>query len=561
MSHSFVSRFLARALSVGVTVSIILPSGVHAASVNVNNVGTLLNARNAQTVTRADFIRAAVKASGLLTPQQGSVPYTNVPDALLPYVRAAELKGALKIFASEGKALKFSTAIRRGEAIDVLTHLLQVTPMGGSDAAAAKFTDAVTPADRSRVSLALEKGWLKPASETVFGLKQILRGKEGSLLLTRAFQLAAPSQQTDTFSAPVIRVRLESISRQPAPKADMLEAIWNTLRTNYLYRDRLDVDKAGDKAIEALVNSLSDPYTTYMPKQRNEDFKLQMKGEVEGIGATVEMTGGILTIVSPLRSSPAEKAGLKPKDKIISIDGEKLQGLTLDEAVRKVRGPKGSSVVLVIQRDGAEFEVTVTREKVVVPEVEINYRERGVAVVKILQFWDTTDKKFRDAMAEVQSKSPSGIILDLRNNPGGLLHAAGVVIGNFIPKASAFVSIMESSSTSTDITTDEPTIHSTVPMVVLINKGSASASEIVAGALQDANRAKIVGETSYGKGTVQQVMQFQDGSSLKYTVAEWRTPLGRKIDKLGVKPDVVVTNDGAPPGRDLQMEKAMELLR
>ncbi|NOS66871.1 MAG: S41 family peptidase [Candidatus Peribacteraceae bacterium] len=554
MSKSF-SRLSARVFSVSIIFFLVLPSTAGAAAIS-----TLLNARDTQTVTRADFIRAAVKAADIPLPQESAVPYNNVPEAFLPYVRAAHARGALKIFEKEGRGMRFTQGIRRGEAVDILSHLLQVVQSGSSDPAAKKFTDAVTAADRQLVSLALERNWLKPLSDTVFGLKRPLRGKEGTLLLTRAFQIQTESAPTETLSAPIIRVKLQSINTESAPKGDMLQNIWNVLRRSYLYRDRLSVDKAGDKAIQGLVDSLGDPYTTYMPKEKNEDFKLQMKGEVEGIGATVEMTGGVLRIVSPLRSSPAEKAGLKPKDEILSVNGETLRGLTLDEAVRKVRGPKGSAALLKVRRDGNEFEVSVTREKVVIPEVEIT-EDRNVSVVRIVQFWDTTDKKFSQAMAEVQTKNPRGINLDLRNNPGGLLHAAGVVVGTFLPKSSPFVSIMESDVTRTEITDDEPTVSFSVPMIVLVNKGSASASEIVAGALQDSKRAKIVGETTYGKGTVQQVMQFTDGSSLKYTVAEWRTPLGHKIDKIGVVPDVVVSNEGAPVGRDLQMEKAMELLR
>ncbi len=525
------------------------------------SVTGLLSARNAQTVTRADFIRAAVKAAELPLSKESAVPYDNVPEALLPYVRAAHARGALKVFEKEGRRLRFTQGIRRGEAVDILTILLQVTQSGGSDATARKFTDAVTDSERATAALAIERNWLKPISETVFGLKRPLRGKEGTLLLTRAFQMpGSTAPETESLSLPVIRVKVQAITIEQAPKVDLLESVWNALKRGFLYRDRLILDKAGDKAIEGLVNSLGDPYTTYLPKQKSEDFKVQVKGEVEGIGATVEMTGGVLRIVSPLRGSPAEKAGLKPKDEILSVNGESLQGLTLDDAVHKVRGPKGSTALLKIRRAGSEFEVSVTRERVMIPEIEIT-EDRNVIIVQILQFWDTTDKKFRQTMAELQSRNPRGIILDLRNNPGGLLHAAGAVVGTFLSKNSPFVSIAESDATRTELTEDEPTVSFSVPMIVLVNKGSASASEIVAGALQDAKRATVVGETTYGKGTVQQVVQFSDGSSLKYTIAEWQTPLGRKIDKVGVTPDVVVTNEGAPDGRDLQMEKAMELLR
>lgn len=537
--------------------AIVLPSVSAAAA----SVAGLLNAADNQSVTRADFLRAAVKAADLPLPQTGVVPYARAPEALLPYIRAAEGRKVLAVFSKEGKALNFQKKITRGEAMEVTAALLGVVALGTSDSAAKKFQDAKTAADTARISLALERNWLKAQNDSVFGLQRILRGKEAKLLLARAFQLAQQeSQPSETITIPIIRVKIQGISTEPVPKSDMLDQVWNVLRRNFLYREKLNPDLAGNKAIEGLVNSLGDPYTTFLPKSKNEDFKLQMKGEVEGIGATVEMTGGILTIVSPLRGSPAEKAGLKPKDQIIAIDGTKLQGLTLDEAVHKVRGPKGSSAKLLIRREGSEFEVTVTRDKILIPEIEI-IEDSNVIIVKLLQFWDTTDKKFRDVMTQAQSKNPRGIILDLRNNPGGLLHAAQIVLSAFLPRNSPYISVIETDSTRNEMTEEEPVIHAGTPVMVLINKGSASAAEVVAGALQDAKRAKIVGETTYGKGTVQQVMQFPEGSSLKYTIAEWKTPLGRKIDKLGVTPDVVVTNEGAPAGRDLQMEKAMELLR
>ncbi len=550
------SPWINRFLSGGIILSLALPSAANALSVT-----SLLNARDAQVVTRADFLRGIIIASGMPLPKTGTVPYDHVPDALLPYVRAAGERKILAVFSAEGRALDFTKTITRGQAVEVLSNLLQLVSSGSSDNATKVFTDASTRADRARVSLALERQWLKPVSATFFGLGRPLRGKEAQLLLTRAFQLPAQTPGTETHSVPVIRIQLSpSSSNEPAPKSDLLDLVWKTLRQGFLYQDRMNPDKAADSAIQGLVNSLDDPYTVYMPKAKNEDFKLQMKGEVEGIGATVEMTGGILTIVSPLRGSPAEKAGLLPKDQILSVDGASIRGITLEDAVAKVRGPKDSTGVFRIRREGVEFDVKITRAKVFIPEVEVT-EDQNVVIVKILQFWDTTDTKFRDTLAAIQFKNPRGIILDLRNNPGGLLHAAGVVASTFLPKNSTYVTIMERDDTHTEATTEDPVVSATVPMVVLVNKGSASASEIVAGALQDTKRAKIVGTVTYGKGTVQQVVQFSDGSSLKYTVAEWRTPLGHKINKLGVTPDVVIENDKDKPKVDLQMQKAMDLLR
>jgi carboxyl-terminal processing protease len=278
---------------------------------------------------------------------------------------------------------------------------------------------------------------------------------------------------------------------------------------------------------------------------------------VTGIGAQVEQVSGVLTIVAPLTGSPAQKAGLKPGDQILSVNGESLDGLSYEDAVSKVRGPKGSTANLHIRRDGDDMNVTVVRDTVRVDDFTVTTTNNDVAVVALQQFGQLTDSEFRTKMAEVAKTSPRGIILDLRNNPGGLLDAAGVVTSAFLPVRSTYVQIISKSDTTEEYTLDEPVVPSSIPLIVLINKGSASAAEIVAGALQDSGRATLVGETTFGKGTVQQLLEFNDGSSLKMTIAEWRTPKGRKIDGVGVKPDLEVVNSETG---DEQMDRALGLI-
>jgi carboxyl-terminal processing protease len=228
------------------------------------------------------------------------------------------------------------------------------------------------------------------------------------------------------------------------------------------------------------------------------------------------------------------------------------------ESVAKVRGPKGSNVILGIRRDGTEMNITVMRDLIQVPEIIIT-KQQNVTIVKIVQFGNKTDRELRSIMAEIEEERPRGIIIDLRNNPGGLLHAADVVVSNFLPHGSTVARIKSRTDDYTEKTMDPPTISSDVPVVVLVNKGSASASEIVAGALQDAKRATIVGEKTFGKGTVQQIMEFLNGSGLKMTIAEWFTPAGRKIDGVGITPDVEVA--ASEDNRDVQLLKALDLIR
>ncbi len=531
-----------RTIASGILFLSMAPSGLGA-----TYTADVLTTADAQAVTRGDFVRAAVKTLGIETGKATPVP--GVPTSLAPYARVADSKKALAAF---GAAFDPAKPITRGQAIQVLAALTGLAP---AKELTAKYADVKTPEARAAVSLAVEFGWLKPTSTRIFGMDRTLSGREGRLLLQRLVR-SLPQENHESTGLIPVKVRVNSVPT-PVPKSDVLEAVWNLLNDQYLYRDRIDAEKASNKAIQGLVDSLNDPYTVYLPRSSSQRLQNQLKGEVEGIGATVEQTGGLLRIVTPLPGSPAEKAGLLPKDQILSADGMTLGNLSLDDAVSHIRGPKGSKVLLRVRRDGVEFDVTVTRETVRIPEIEVTYQD-DIAIVKIYQFGQTTDSGLRAKLSEMMAtKRLKGLVLDLRNNPGGLLHAAQVTVGNFVPKGTAYVSINSRGESHIDYTTETPTVDATVRMVVLVNKGSASASEIVAGALQDAKRATLVGEKSYGKGTVQQLVEFNDGSSLKLTIAEWKTPLGRKIDALGIEPDVTL----AKGDRDDQMVKAVEILR
>jgi carboxyl-terminal processing protease len=225
--------------------------------------------------------------------------------------------------------------------------------------------------------------------------------------------------------------------------------------------------------------------------------------------------------------------------------------------VNKIRGEQGTSVVLTIDRDGTQFSVTVVRDTVKVPEINITW-QGGIAVVKLMQFGELTDTDLRGLMEDIATQHPTGVILDLRNNPGGLLHAASTVLSNFLPQGSTVALIESRKGEMIETTAVAPTIAADVPLVVLVNEGSASASEIVAGSIQDYGRGTIIGSKTFGKGTVQEVLEFTDNSSLKLTIAEWLTPLGRKIDGIGVLPDIEVPYDA---DRDAQVLRALQILR
>lgn len=521
------------------TLGLLLPLGSGAAATE-----EVLTTPDTQYVSRSEFVRAAVQVLGI------NVASKKGTDAIMETARS---KGALRPFGSQ---VNLDQRITRGEAILVLMELID--PPVSDKHITYRDVSAGTPIEKA-VKVAIDNQWMR-ADRRVFGVNRLLTGKEGRLVLQR---LRSKPVQTDTVQDPTQRIRVE-IVRKPQktlPKSDLLQQVWQMLSESYLYTDKLKADEAGYKAIEGLVNSLDDPYTTFLRPINSQNFRTQIQGEVTGIGAQVELKDGGVVVVAPLKGSPAEKAGIQPGDKILAVDGVSLAGLSLDDAVMKIRGPKGSKVTLHIERNGNKLDIVVVRDVVRITEVVITMQSVAggeIAIVKIHQFGRITETDLRKHMADVQSKSPLGLILDLRNNPGGLLNAADVVASNFLPQGTAVAQIVSPKKTTTEITAEAPTIAASVPLVVIVNKGSASASEIVAGALQDAGRAKVVGTTTFGKGTVQQIAQFPDGSALKMTIAEWKTPNGRTIDGVGVTPDIIVEEEQG--GRDAPLLKALELL-
>jgi carboxyl-terminal processing protease len=317
-------------------------------------------------------------------------------------------------------------------------------------------------------------------------------------------------------------------------------------------------------AIRGMLESLGDEHTSYMDPQEYSDANAGLEGSYEGIGAYVDTGGDFLTVTSPIPGSPAEKAGLKPGDKIIAIDGEDMTGINPELARRKVLGPAGTVVVLTILREGVEepFDVEITRDRINIASVESKMLENNIAYVKLNTFGDTTTRDLKDQLGNLMKQNPKGLILDLRYNGGGYLQTAVEVVSQFISKGVVlYEQYGDGRKDSYDALPGGLALD--VPMVVLINKGSASASEIVAGALQDYGRAQLVGETSYGKGSVQNWIPLQDAQgAVRVTIAKWLTPNGRTIHKLGLTPDVVVelTDEDAAAERDPQLDKAIELL-
>lgn len=339
--------------------------------------------------------------------------------------------------------------------------------------------------------------------------------------------------------------------------------LWNSLKQKYVDKDGLTDKKMFYGSLQGLASSLGDPYTVFMNPEEYKTFESDMAGTFEGIGAEVGLKDQVITVVAPLSGMPAEKAGIKAGDKIISINGTSTAGMTVEEAVTHIRGPKDTKVKLTIYRKGLKEtkDYEITRDVIYVKSVKTELRPDGIYVIRISNFNDDTTALFNDAVLDVLAKKPKGLILDLRSNPGGYLDAAVQVASEWVESGAV---VKEKLSDGTEDSYDAvgfPRLKS-IKTVVLVDGGSASASEIVAGALQDYGLAKLVGEKTFGKGSVQSMQTLSDGSSLKVTVAKWLTPNGNSINKQGITPDetVAYTEDDFLKERDPQLNVAINML-
>ncbi len=342
--------------------------------------------------------------------------------------------------------------------------------------------------------------------------------------------------------------------------------VWNLLEENYIDDHSLDKQRMVYGAIRGMVAALEDPYTVYMNPDETVEFTQSLDGRLEGIGAELTVREQALVVVTPLKGSPAESAGLLPGDIVYKIDGNLTGEMTLFDAIMNIRGERGTKVVLTILRDGRDepFDLGIIRDTINIESVYLEEPEEGIFWLSVYQFNDNTTPEFEEKMNEILLKEPKGVILDLRNNGGGYLEIAVDILSDFLEGEIEAVTIKrrDSGDDETLYVDGAPRLPH-VPMVVLINDGSASASEIVAGAIQDYERGIVLGQTSFGKGSVQEVDQLSDGSSIRLTIARWFTPNGTNIDDVGITPDIEVdmTDEDYEQDRDPQLDAAIEYLK
>lgn len=383
------------------------------------------------------------------------------------------------------------------------------------------------------------------------------------LFFARNIETNIKESGTSTFQTPPGKITNNGI---PLLQIKNIEEVWEKLREGYYDTQKLDLSKLTSGALKGFVAGIGDAYTVYLTPEESKDFENSLEGQLEGIGAELEVKNGKLIIVTPLKGSPAEKAGLKSGDIILKIDGMVTEELTLFDAIRRIRGRKGTTVTLTILRENIRepIDIKITRREISLENITFQKLEGNLFHMSIHQFNDHSRIEFQRLLEQILLEKAQGLILDMRGNGGGYLDISIDILSEFLAGEKPAAIIKKRDRTRDEVvkTTGNAKLLD-IPLVILVDRGSASASEIVAGAMQDYKRALVIGEKTFGKGSVQEIVKLKDGSLLRMTVAKWFTPLNRSIDEVGITPDIVVkmTEMDYKEKRDPQLEEAVKHLK
>ncbi len=340
---------------------------------------------------------------------------------------------------------------------------------------------------------------------------------------------------------------------------------WDVVNKNYLNAGKINAQDKVYGAISGLVGSLDDPYSVFLSPKENKKFQEDVQGNFGGIGAEIGIKKNQLVVIAPLKDTPASRAGLRAEDMILKINSTSTEGMTADDAVKLIRGPENTNVTLMIMRENWEKpkDFKITRGKIIVPTLDLTMKDGNIAYIQLYTFNSNANYLFYQTATKALSGGAKGIVLDLRNNPGGYLEVAVDLGGWFLQKDTL---IVKEESRNGDIEVLKANGNAALagfPVVVLMNGGSASASEILAGALRDDRKVKLIGEKSFGKGTVQELIPLPDGSTVKLTIAHWVLPSGKILENGGLDPDIEVkiTDDDIKNKKDPQLDKALEVMK
>lgn len=419
-----------------------------------------------------------------------------------------------------------------------------------------------------------ELNLLAPESEDYFRpYKKIIRAHAAELIyqahqytFTDSNEKAREEEPEESPAATTVDSQALELSQ--IPKIDIFLDIWKKLNADYYYIEKEDLSEEDFiyNALTGLAKTVADPYTEFQKPSEAVDLQSSLSGEIEGIGTNLIEKDGKIVIISVIKDSPADKIGIKAKDEILKVDGKDIGNLELEEVSEKIRGEKGTQVKITIFRpsDSTTQEFTITRDLIVIPYIEVQILEKNIGYIELSLFAEDTAKDFIDTVNYLEEFKIQGLIIDLRNNPGGYLTSVIDILEHFIEKGKPVTGIRYPSGTTyLEYSDGEGELAKKYPIVVIANEGSASAAEIFAAALQEYSIAPIIGTQTYGKGTVQELNTYDDGSIFKITIAEWVTPSAKGLEGKGVKPDIVVeiTSSDLEKGLDPQLDRAVEEMK
>ncbi|MGG3925253.1 S41 family peptidase [Metabacillus fastidiosus] len=383
----------------------------------------------------------------------------------------------------------------------------------------------------------------------------------GALGMYVGMELMNDKQETAETAVPVMKDLLPvNNKKEDIPGFDKFKQAYDLISTQYV--EKVEEEKLLEGAIQGMLSTLEDPYSVYMNKETAQQFSQSLDSSFEGIGAEVGMDEGKVKIISPFKNSPAEKAGLRPNDQIISIDGESIEGLDLHEAVIKIRGKKGTKVVIEVLRPNSKDKISfeVVRDEIPLETVFSSvkeYQNKKIGYIEITSFSEKTAEDFKEQLKTLEKQNIKGLVLDVRGNPGGYLQSVEEILKEFVTKEKPYIQIEERNGEKKRYFS-KLNNKKDYPVNVLIDKGSASASEILAGALKEANGYNVVGVSSFGKGTVQQAVPMGDGSNIKLTLYKWLTPDGNWIHGKGVEPTIEVSQPAYFQAGPIKVDKVLE---
>jgi len=516
-------------------------------------------------INKKDFLKILLTYGNADLSKNISLPYTDEDNnsSYAAYLQTALDLGIIKTYGISPKLE--DKAITKHYALNTLFKTLGIGTNYFFDKSDFYFKDLDPNSDIAPIAhKSFEIGITEKDNPHAFKMaKRITKGELVNYLYK--INQYSPAERKITITTPSTITPTTNNSNYSETEEELLNSeefetfldVWTKLHEDYYYHEELNNYDLIMGAITGMVSQTSDLYTVFHEPVDASSFMELISSEYEGIGMYIEMIDENITIISPLKNSPAEKAGLKPNDIILEVNGESMIEQTIQYTVTKIKGPADTTVKIKILRDKQELTFTVTREAIQLKTAEytlLKENNKKIGYIALTSFSENTDEEFYDALSLGLEDKVDGWIIDLRNNPGGLMNVSINILSAFTEKGSTAVSLEYANGGKFNYVTSEEKYISNKNIAILINDGSASAAEIMAGALQDLNVATIIGVTSFGKGSVQDLVQYNDGSIFKYTISTWLTPNGNKVNGIGITPDIVLENNET---EDLQLNKAI----